>query len=133
MPPIDTTEIDRIIERLGSTQAQSLAILQAIQQQYGYLPTEAIEDVCRRTGIRHADIWGVATFYDQFRLTPAGKHTIRVCVGTACHVKGAEKISTSLRRELNLGPQEVIGLEVVTEYPQNSQKVIAMDRLAGPQ
>jgi len=106
VPQCDLKPIEAILTRTGTGQEKTLAILQAIQQQYGYLPTEAIEEVCRRTGIRHADIWGVATFYDQFRLTPAGKHTVRVCVGTACHVKGAERVYEAFRRQLKIDPDK---------------------------
>ncbi len=106
MPQCDLQPIEAILTCTGTGQEKTLAILQAIQQQYGYLPTEAIEEVCRRTGLRHADIWGVATFYDQFRLTPAGKHTVRVCVGTACHVKGAERVYEAFRRQLKIDPDK---------------------------
>ncbi len=104
MPPIDTTEIDQIIERIGSTPDKALPILQAIQQQFGYLPAEALDDVCQKTHIKPAALWGVATFYDQFRMTPSGQHTIRVCVGTACHVKGSEQVYEAFRRHLGIAP-----------------------------
>jgi NADH-quinone oxidoreductase subunit F len=104
MPQTDLTIIDEILSRTGIGSEKTLAILQAIQEQYGYLPKEAMERVCEKTQIRPADLWGVATFYDQFRLKPTGKHRIRVCVGTACHVKGSERVYESFLRALEIEP-----------------------------
>jgi NADH-quinone oxidoreductase subunit F len=98
--------IDSILARIGTGGEKILAILQAIQQTYGYLPKDAMEQVCEKTSIRPADLWGVATFYDQFRMTPTGKHRIRVCVGTACHVKGSERVYEAFRRVLAIEPDK---------------------------
>jgi NADH:ubiquinone oxidoreductase subunit F (NADH-binding)/NADH:ubiquinone oxidoreductase subunit E len=102
MQPVDLTIIDELLSRVGTGREKILAILQAVQQAYGYLPKEALERVCEKTSIRPADLWGVATFYDQFRLEPTGKHRIRVCVGTACHVKGSERVYEAFRRVLEI-------------------------------
>ncbi len=104
MQPIDLNKIDEILDRVGTGGEKTLAILQAIQEYYSYLPSEAMEQVCQKTQIRPADLWGVATFYDQFRLWPTGKHRVRVCVGTACHVKGSERVYDAFRRVLQLEP-----------------------------
>jgi len=102
MQQTDLTIVDEILSRVGTSSEKTLAILQAIQESCGYLPKEAMERVCEKTQIRPADLWGVATFYDQFRLEPTGKHRIRVCVGTACHVKGSERVYDAFLRQLKL-------------------------------
>jgi len=102
MNELDLTFVDEAVERIGAGQKKVLGILQAIQGHYGYLPTEALELVCELTEIRPASIAGVSSFYDQFRLHPAGRYTIRVCIGTACHVKGAAQIYDAFRRHLNI-------------------------------
>jgi len=105
MNELDLTFVDEAVERIGTGQKKVLGILQAVQGHYGYLPTEALERVCELTEIRPASIAGVSSFYDQFRLHPAGRYTIRVCIGTACHVKGAAQIYDAFRRHLNI-PEE---------------------------
>ena len=101
---LDLTFADRTIERLGTSPDKVLEILQAIQDHYGYLPKEALEHICDTTEITPASITGISTFYDQFRHSPAGKHTIRVCVGTACHVKGAQQVHDAFHRYLKIEP-----------------------------
>lgn len=102
MPELDLQFVDETIARLGTRRDAVIALLQAIQGHYRYVPREAIERVCARTEITPAEITGVATFYAQFRHRPVGKHIISVCHGTACHVKGAELVQDALARELNL-------------------------------
>ncbi len=102
MDAVDLTFVDEIVGRVGTTADKVLEILQAIQSHYGYLPGEALERVCETTEITPASISGISTFYDQFRHSPAGKHTIRVCVGTACHVKGAEQVYDAFHRHLEI-------------------------------
>ena len=81
---------------------QLVAMLQAIQARDHYLAPEALRRVAEELGLSLAAVVGVATFYSQFRLRPAGAHTVRVCVGTACHVKGAETVYAAFRRELGI-------------------------------
>jgi NADH-quinone oxidoreductase subunit F len=95
-------EIDEIIDRLGGEQSSVIPVLQAIQEKYNYLPEEALRRVCEISGITPAMITGVASFYSQFRFKPAGEHMVKVCVGTACHVKGAEQVYDSIKRELKI-------------------------------
>ncbi len=102
MNEVDLTFVDRLIERTGSGKEKVLEILQAIQGQFGYLPQEVLERVCELTQITAASIVGVSTFYNQFRHHPAGRYTIRACVGTACHVKGGEQIYDSFKRYLEI-------------------------------
>ncbi len=99
-PAIDLTQVDQIVARLGTGSDHCIPILQAIHDQYNYLPREALDRVCQITEITPAQIMSVATFYNQFRHTPSGKHTLRICHGTACHVKGSELIKDAIRRQL---------------------------------
>ena len=94
--------VDTIIEEKGKDRKSLIPILQAIQNHYNYLPEEALKRVEEKTNITAAEIIGVASFYSQFRLEPVGDHMIKVCVGTACHVKGAMLVYDALRREMKL-------------------------------
>jgi len=106
MKKLDLTFVDRSIEKIGTGQEKVLEILQAIQGHFGYLPDEALEQVCKLTEITPASIAGVSTFYSQFRHRPAGRYTIRVCIGTACHVKGGGRIYDAFQRCLGIPEQE---------------------------
>jgi len=102
MDKVDLTFVDQLVERVGTGKEKTLEILQAIQGHFGYLPQEALQRVCELTEITAASIVGVSTFYNQFRHQPAGRYTIRVCVGTACHVKGGEQIYDAFKRCLGI-------------------------------
>ncbi|MHC4645679.1 MAG: NAD(P)H-dependent oxidoreductase subunit E [Planctomycetota bacterium] len=102
MEELDLTFVDSCVERIGGAAHNVLEILQAVQGRYGYLPKEALERVCELTDITPVSIVGVSTFYNQFRHRPVGRHIIHVCVGTACHVKGADQIYDAFRRHLGL-------------------------------
>jgi len=93
---------DAVIERIGTSRQAIIPLLQALQEQFGYLPAAAIERVYEKTAIDRAQLISVSTFYSQFRHIPYGKHLIKVCTGTACHVKGAGNVYDSFRRELKL-------------------------------
>src|SRR5690606_36044790 len=79
-----------------------IPILQAIQKEYNYLPEDVLRYVSEKTEIKPAEIMGVASFYSQFRLAPVGEHIVKICVGTACHVKGAGQVYDAFRREFKL-------------------------------
>ena len=93
---------DAIIDRIGTGREMIIPLLQAIQQEFNYLPSDALNRVYERTEIDRAQLLSVATFYSQLRMVPYGKHIIKVCIGTACHVKGANTIYDAFRRELQL-------------------------------
>jgi len=93
----------RIVDEIGTKAGDVIPILHAIQREYNYLPESALRRVCDITDITPAAITGVSTFYSQFRHTPMGQHIIRVCVGTACHVKGSELVHDAFYRELHIG------------------------------
>jgi NADH-quinone oxidoreductase subunit F len=99
----DLAPVEAIIEREGRGPEAAIPILQAIQSHYRYLPDAALRRVCEATDITPAQIAGVASFYSQFRLHPVGRHIVRVCEGTACHVSGAVEVGNELRRALGIG------------------------------
>jgi NADH-quinone oxidoreductase subunit F len=102
---INKAEVDAIIDRIGQAPEHLIPILQALQAHFNFLPSDALQRIADKTRIRPSDITGVATFYGQFRLQPAGRHTVKVCIGTACHVKGADTIYESFKRYLKIGPE----------------------------
>jgi len=99
---IDLDIVRRLVERHGPGRESAIPILQAIQTHYRYLPDEALKRVCELTEISPAQIAGTSSFYAQFRRSPVGRHVVRVCHGTACHVAGAEQITQELRRHLEI-------------------------------
>ncbi|MGE5609931.1 MAG: NAD(P)H-dependent oxidoreductase subunit E [Bacillota bacterium] len=101
-PLIDLRFVDETVARIGRTSDAVIPILQAIQEHFHYLPEEALRRVTEITDITPATITGVSTFYAQFRHKPAGKHILRVCHGTACHVKGSELVEDAVRRQLQI-------------------------------
>ncbi len=95
-----------ILEGAGSKRENLIPILQEIQEELGYLPPDAMIEVARFLNIPEIDVYSVATFYNQFRLTPPGRHSIKVCMGTACHVKGGHITLAAWQRRLKIGPGE---------------------------
>ena len=98
---------DAIIDRIGTGREQIIPLLQAIQQEFNYLPSDALNRLYERTEIDRAQLISVATFYSQLRMVPYGKHIIKVCIGTACHVKGAGNVYDAFRRELQLEGDDI--------------------------
>jgi len=99
---IDWQEIDNIIEEYNSDHEALLMIMQDISDIYNYLPSEVIPVLVERLGVKESLIYSVATFYKTISLTPRGKYIISVCTGTACHVRGAEKIMDGLQEKLHI-------------------------------
>ena len=95
-------EIAAIVSVTGTENGAVIPILQAIQEKYNYLPEDALRTVSEISDIRLEQLLGVASFYSQFRLEPVGEHMVKVCMGTACHVKGSALVYDAIRRELNL-------------------------------
>jgi NADH-quinone oxidoreductase subunit E/NADP-reducing hydrogenase subunit HndA len=99
-------ELTAFIDQVsGKEYAESylIAVLHKVQGLYGYLPKDVMDVVADKMQIPTAHIWGVATFYHYFNLSPIGKHTISVCMGTACYVKGADIVLDTLKKELKIG------------------------------
>jgi NADH-quinone oxidoreductase subunit E len=88
--------IDKIVYKHNIQPGAMIAILQEVQNIYGYIPQLAILRISEDTGVPASDIYGIVTFYAQFRLQPQGKHSIKICHGTACHLNGAERIADSV-------------------------------------
>ena len=100
--PSDLSLIEHVLDTYAEVPGSLIAILQEVQETYGYLPMDVLELVAKRTGTPIATIMGVATFYAQFRLEPVGKYLIMLCQGTACHVNGSELISAAISDELGI-------------------------------
>jgi len=79
-----------------------IPVLLEIQKELGYLPKEAMRKVAEFLGMKPTDVWGVATFFNQFRLTPLGRNHVKVCMGTACHLAGGRSVLEALERELSI-------------------------------
>ena len=100
---INTAELDRIIREMGGKKSNLIAILQKVQEIYRYLPEEAMTYIGTKIeGVSPATVYGVATFYAQFSLEPKGKYEIKLCDGTACHVRGSMPVYESIISRFNL-------------------------------
>ena len=94
--------LENILDKYKGQKGAVIPILQQIQESYGYLPKEILSITSRKTGIPISQLYGVATFYAQFHLNKRGRHLIRICDGTACHVKGAEKTIQAIETAFNI-------------------------------
>jgi NADH:ubiquinone oxidoreductase subunit E len=98
----ESVEVDRIIAAYDEKESSILPILQDINTRFNWLPPGAVRSVSEAVGMPLSRVLRIATFYNMFSLEPRGEHIIRVCTGTACHVKGSARILESLERELNV-------------------------------
>lgn len=100
---IDLSKVDEIIKSYGAKKSNLIAILQKVQEAYRYLPEDAMIYIGTKIkGLSPATVYGVATFYAQFSLEPKGKYEIKVCDGTACHVRGSMPVLNAIKARLNL-------------------------------
>jgi len=95
-----------IMREFAGVPADLVPVLQRTQEAFGYLSPDAVRRVARWLKLSESDVFGVATFYGQFRFTPPGRHRLRVCLGTACHVKGGVQMLETLERRLEVGAGE---------------------------
>jgi len=95
-------DLDACLDPFGDDRGNLIPILQRIQEKFAYLPHEAIQRVAQHLHLTAGEVYGVATFYNQFRFHPPGKHSIKVCLGTACHVRGGEIILENFERKLGI-------------------------------
>ena len=102
MSEVNLQFVDEAVARLGGRRQNLLALLHALQEHYRCLPVEALDRLSQITECTPADVAGVASFYPQFRTQPLGKHLVRVCHGTACHVKGAPRVTEALLEHLGI-------------------------------
>ncbi len=103
---VDLDDIEEICEGFEKREGSAVQILQRIQEKYGFVPAEALELVGDVLGIPKSKMYGVLTFYSQFYQEPRGKFILRVCVGTACHVRGAGMLVDKVKEELHINPGE---------------------------
>ncbi|WP_461205688.1 complex I 24 kDa subunit family protein [Clostridium sp. DL1XJH146] len=104
--PFDYGQLDKILEKHQFEAKNIIAILQDTQDVYRYLPKEIFSRLSEKLGMSRAQIYSVATFYDNFSLEPKGKYVIKICDGTACHVRKSIPILERLRKELNLSEEK---------------------------
>ena len=100
----DLSKIDDVLNHYRGERGALIPVLQEAQSIYGYLPEEVLRRISSELNVPLSKIYGVITFYAQFYLTPRGKHVIKSCQGTACHVRGAKGVLESLTRELGVEP-----------------------------
>jgi NADH-quinone oxidoreductase subunit E len=96
------SELKELVGHYGPDRASVIPILQDIQGKFGYLSVEGVDELARLIGVSPNEIYGVATFYAQFRFRPPGEHRIQVCLGTACHVRGGQQILKEMERRLGI-------------------------------
>ncbi|MEE8540346.1 MAG: NADH-quinone oxidoreductase subunit NuoE [Desulfobacterales bacterium] len=94
------------VREFGQEKGNLIPILQMIQERHAYIPPEAMQIVAEHLQIPASEVYGVATFYNQFRFNPPGKHPVKVCLGTACHVKGGDIILENFERKLEISEGE---------------------------
>ena len=99
-------ELDQILSHYSGDSSELIPLLQEAQEKFGYLPREAIQRIAKFLRLSESTVFGVATFYAQFKLTPTGRRIVRVCRGTACHVRGGARILREVEKELRIKPGE---------------------------
>jgi len=105
--PPSSLELEEIVAQYRANRERLIPILQDVQERLGYLSPEAVDGLARLIGVSSNEIFGVATFYAQFRFRPPGEHTIQVCLGTACHVRGGHQILREVERRLGIKAGEM--------------------------
>lgn len=99
---LDMSELDDVLETYADDDGALIAVLQETQARFGYLPREALGEIARRRQTPYSHVYGVATFYSQFHLRPRGDRVVRICHGTACHVRGAPEVTRAVSEELGV-------------------------------
>lgn len=102
MQNIDSKVVDEALEKYGKSQASIIPVLQYVQNEYRYLPVSLLSYAAKKIGVSEAKIYGVATFYENFSFEPKGKYVMKICDGTACHVRKSSNILDTLYKELGL-------------------------------
>jgi len=99
-------ELREVLSSFRREREELIPILQKLQEKLGYLPEETISEIADFLGISESEVFGVASFYTMFRFVPPGEHIVKVCLGTACHVRGGEEILETVKRELDINSGE---------------------------
>lgn len=107
LPKEKFDELEAFIDNMETTKGALIEILHKAQDLFGYLPRDVQLYVARKLGIPGAEVYGVVSFYSYFTTKPRGKHTISICMGTACFVRGADKIAERLKEKLGIGSNEI--------------------------
>ncbi len=109
MIPIDADtrkNLDEVFSHFRGKQDELIPILQEAQEKFNYLPPEVMQEIARFLKLPASSVFGVSTFYAQFKLVPSGKRTVRVCRGTACHVRGGARVLREVEKRLGIKPGE---------------------------
>ncbi len=95
-------KLAELLDEYKGAKGALIPILQKVQERFGYLPEEAISEIAKFTRMSESEIFGVASFYAQFYFSRRGEHTLKICLGTACHVRGGDRILDEMKRELGV-------------------------------
>ncbi len=106
---IDLSKVEEILQRFAKEEASLIPVLQEVQGLFGYLPEETLGVIGRGLGVSMSRVYGVVTFYSQFYLTKRGRHVVRVCRGTACHVRGGKSVLNTVKDFLGVNDGETTG------------------------
>jgi NADH-quinone oxidoreductase E subunit len=101
---ISTQDLGKLVDKYHNEKSSLIAVLQDVQEKYNWLPPEALRLISERLCVPLIDVYSVATFYRAFSLTPRGKHVVTVCLGTACHVRGAPTVMDRAKHKLKIEP-----------------------------
>jgi NADH-quinone oxidoreductase subunit E len=105
MPQVEIEKVEPLLEQYEAQRSNLIPILQDVQESYRYLPQEVLRKISKRLRVPLTEVYHVATFYKSFSLVPRGRHVIQVCMGTACHVRGAPRVLDRILRDLKMaGP-----------------------------
>ncbi len=105
-PCVDLALTDEILERYPRAEPSLIQVLQDVQRAYNYLPCDALVKVAETLAVPLAKVFSVSTFYKAFALDPQGETIVKVCMGTACHIRGADMLVEELERQLGVGPDQ---------------------------
>ncbi len=103
---MDVAAVEAILEKYPQVRGNLIGILHEVQNHFHYLPEAELRYISKRTGIPITQIYSIVNFYNRFSLTPKGRNEVCVCLGTACHVNGAEKVLNAIREKLHIEPGE---------------------------
>ena len=106
MVKVDLTFIDSLLDKHGHSKTKAIAIMQDVQNEYKFLPKDALSYIAEKLGMSEAELYGVATFYENFSMNEKGKYIIKVCNGTACHVRKSDDVQEALYTATGMKPED---------------------------
>jgi NADH-quinone oxidoreductase subunit E len=122
--------MEKILSEFEKNQKELIHILHDVQKKYGYIPSRAVSEISRHIKISESEIYGILSFYKAFTLKPRGKHVITICLGTACHVRGAPMILDEFKRKLGIDPGETTDDNLFTLETVNCVGACALGPIA---